>query len=84
MGIPGFHRRFRASGRVSAYLNVRQTGTVTAADPITVIHKPGHGVTIAAWSARRTPEHAEQLLSSGIDLPAPLRASARRLARRTR
>lgn len=84
MGIPGFHRQFRASGRVGAYLSVLQTGTVTATDPITVIHRLGHGVTIAAWSARRTPEHAEQLLSSGIDLAPPLRASARRLTRRTR
>lgn len=51
MGIPKFHRRFRASGRVGTYLKVLSTGSVRAGNRIVVVHRPDHGVTIRAASA---------------------------------
>ncbi len=51
MGIPRFHRRFRAAGRVGAYLGVLSTGSVRAGNRIVVVHRPDRGLTIGEASA---------------------------------
>ncbi len=39
-------RRFTEHGRPGAYLRVLQEGVLQAGDPIEVVHRPGHGVTM--------------------------------------
>jgi MOSC domain-containing protein YiiM len=46
MGIPKFHRRFWAAGRVGAYLKVLSTGSVQAGNRIIVVCRPDDGMTI--------------------------------------
>jgi MOSC domain-containing protein YiiM len=43
----GWLRTFTRAARPGAYLSVVSPGPVHAADPITVVHRPAHGVTIA-------------------------------------
>jgi MOSC domain-containing protein YiiM len=40
-------RRFADHGRTGAYLRVLQPGVLTAGDPVEVVHRPGHGVTVS-------------------------------------
>jgi MOSC domain-containing protein YiiM len=39
-------KRFTAVGRPGPYLRVVQEGVLTVGDPIEVVHRPGHGVTV--------------------------------------
>jgi MOSC domain-containing protein YiiM len=39
-------RRFTERGRTGAYLAVREPGTIAPGDPIAVVHRPGHGLTV--------------------------------------
>ncbi|MFI7575311.1 MOSC domain-containing protein [Micromonospora sp. NPDC049497] len=41
-------KRFTRENRPGAYLRVVEPGTVQAGDSVTVVHRPAHGVTIAA------------------------------------
>jgi MOSC domain-containing protein YiiM len=45
-----FQQRFAAAGRPGAYLRIVQQGSVEAGDPITVVHRPDHAVTVALVS----------------------------------
>jgi MOSC domain-containing protein YiiM len=47
IGEPHWVRRFTQHGAPGAYLRVLQTGYVSAGDPIDVLSRPDHGVTIA-------------------------------------
>jgi MOSC domain-containing protein YiiM len=49
MGDIGFPRRFTAAARPGAYLTVVSAGDVRAGDPIEVLERPGHGVSVALW-----------------------------------
>ncbi len=53
MGEPRWVKRFGAERRPGAYLRVVRPGDVRAGDPVTVLDRPAHGVTIAdsyhAW-----------------------------------
>jgi MOSC domain-containing protein YiiM len=40
-------RRFTEHGRPGPYLRVLQPGVLRAGDPIEVVHRPGHGVSVA-------------------------------------
>jgi MOSC domain-containing protein YiiM len=40
-------RRFTARERCGAYLRVLTEGRVSAGDPVRVVHRPGHGVTVS-------------------------------------
>jgi MOSC domain-containing protein YiiM len=44
---PGWLRTFTRAAIPGAYLRVVSPGQVRASDPITIVHRPGHGVTIA-------------------------------------
>ena len=46
MAIPGWLKTFTADGRPGAYLRVVVPGPVRAGDPIEVLDRPDHGVTI--------------------------------------
>jgi len=52
MGESGFDntawvKRFTAIGRPGPYLRVVQEGVLAAGDPVEVVHRPGHGVTVS-------------------------------------
>jgi MOSC domain-containing protein YiiM len=70
-------RRFAEHGRVGAYLRVLQPGVVAAGDAITVLHRPGHGITASFMfrALTREPELLPRLLE--VD---GLAAKARRKA----
>lgn len=45
MQQPRWVSRFAEAGRVGTYLRVVQMGSISAGDTVSVIHRPGHGVT---------------------------------------
>jgi MOSC domain-containing protein YiiM len=45
-GVPQLVKRFTARGASGAYLRVLETGDVGAGDPVEVVSRPGHGVTV--------------------------------------
>ncbi|WP_158867641.1 MOSC domain-containing protein [Leifsonia sp. AG29] len=49
MKEPHWVRRFTEANRTGAYLRVVKSGTLGAGDGVEVVHRPGHGVTIASW-----------------------------------
>jgi MOSC domain-containing protein YiiM len=46
MGSQQFPRRFAAAGRPGAYLRILADGEVAAGDPVQVVHRPTHGLTV--------------------------------------
>lgn len=46
MAEPRWVKRFAERGRTGAYLAVREPGTIRAGDPIEVVHRAGHGLTV--------------------------------------
>ncbi|MFC7405964.1 MOSC domain-containing protein [Georgenia alba] len=57
-------RRFSDHGRTGAYLRVLTPGEVAAGDPVTVMHRPPHEVTVSRWFTRRHPDDARALLAA--------------------
>jgi MOSC domain-containing protein YiiM len=53
-GVPDLIKRFIAAGRPGAYLAVLQSGQVQAGDPVVVVDRPGHGVTVGQLMAAST------------------------------
>lgn len=53
-GVPDLVKRFTAALRPGAYLAVEQPGYVQTGDPVTVLDRPGHGVTVADVMAALT------------------------------
>jgi MOSC domain-containing protein YiiM len=53
-GVPDLVKRFIAAGRPGAYLAVVQQGLVRAGDPVTLLDRPDHGVTVADLMAAST------------------------------
>lgn len=78
MGENGWIRRFTEAGRPGAYLRVLQPGPVEAGDPLKVVHRPPHGVsiTMAMFALTIKPELRHALLEAGDDLPVEMRESA--------
>jgi MOSC domain-containing protein YiiM len=58
MGSQRFPRRFAAAGRPGAYLRILAEGEVAAGDPVEVVHRPGHGLTVAEVSRIYHDDHA--------------------------
>ncbi len=46
MAEPRWVRRFADHGRTGAYLAVREAGVIEVDDPIDVVHRPRHGLTV--------------------------------------
>ncbi|SBN64226.1 MOSC domain-containing protein YiiM [Curtobacterium sp. 9128] len=57
-------KRFTEEGRPGAYFRVVKSGPVAAGDPITVVERPDHGVTIGDMFAGMTPDQARAVLAS--------------------
>ncbi|WP_210440165.1 MOSC domain-containing protein [Nocardioides xinjiangensis] len=49
MAEPRWMRRFAEHGRTGAYLAVREPGRIEPGDPVTVVHRPGHGLTVPMY-----------------------------------
>lgn len=64
MGIPGWIDRFTAMGAPGAYFRVLRAGDVRAGDPIAVVSRPSHGVTIGGWFSSKSPSDARALLDA--------------------
>jgi MOSC domain-containing protein YiiM len=58
MGSQRFPRRFAAAGRPGAYLRILAEGEVAAGDPVEVVHRPGHGLTVAEVARIYHDDHA--------------------------
>ncbi|MFH5823541.1 MOSC domain-containing protein [Georgenia sp. AZ-5] len=56
-------KRFTAHGRTGAYLRVLVGGFVAPGSEITVVHRPGHGVTVSRWFSANDPDDARALTS---------------------
>ncbi|MCJ1714776.1 MOSC domain-containing protein [Curtobacterium sp. VKM Ac-2922] len=86
MGIDQWVKRFAAEGRPGAYLRVLKSGPVAAGDPVVVVERPAHGVTIGELFAGLSPERAQAVLdeAGGRALaPKVLREVTKALARNT-
>ena len=86
LGQDGWVRRFTRRGRPGAYLRVLVPGEVRAGDPVTVTHRPGHGVTVAGWFPAQGVDDARTLLAAETDgqisMAAYLREHVARVAAR--
>jgi MOSC domain-containing protein YiiM len=58
MGSQRFPRRFAAAGRPGAYLRILEEGELAAGDPVEVVHRPGHGLTVAEVARIYHADHA--------------------------
>jgi MOSC domain-containing protein YiiM len=85
MGDEAFVRRFADGARPGAYLAIEEGGDLGAGDPVHLLHRPGHAVTVG--TVERAYHGAAHLLPSLVDvddLSATWRAWAlRRLAHRS-
>jgi MOSC domain-containing protein YiiM len=65
MGEQHWVRRFTAHGAPGAYCRVVTPGSVAAGDPVQLMHRPSHGVTIGdVFVPRRTePQRLRALLA---------------------
>ncbi len=75
----GWVKRFTQAARSGAYLRVIETGEIRAGDAITIVHRPGHDVSIGVVFRAVTlePELLPMLLAADA-LPAELRELARK------
>ena len=84
MGVSGYDatrwvKRFTAEGRPGPYLRVVETGEIRAGDPLHVVHRPDHDVTVGLMFRALTTERS--LLPRLLAAPALL-AEARQQAER--
>jgi len=80
MGDQRFVRRFAAALRPGAYLRILEEGELAAGDPVEVVHRPAHGLTVADVSRIYHTDHAEAArLLEVPELPATWREWAERL-----
>ena len=82
MGIPRWIKRFHREGRPGAYLKVLKTGTIGAGDPIEIIDRPAHEVTVGEVFGSPDPARMQRMLDSGTDLGDEMIALAQRVAAR--
>ncbi|WP_328419358.1 MOSC domain-containing protein [Micromonospora sp. NBC_00389] len=78
-GMPDLIRRFTVRATPGAYLRVLREGEVGAGDPVEVVERPAHGVTIGEVfrATSLEPELLPRLLDAE-DLPVAIRKKARR------
>jgi MOSC domain-containing protein YiiM len=82
MQEPRWVKRFHQAGRPGAYLQVLRDGTIGAGDPIEIVSRPDHEVTVAEMFGAQDPAKMRQLLDSGVDLMEELREIAQRVVTR--
>jgi MOSC domain-containing protein YiiM len=70
LGERRWQRRFTERGAPGAYLRVLEPGSLQAGDPVTVEHRPAHGVTVGVAFRALTlePELLPRLLTARDDL----------------
>ncbi|MEU1886922.1 MOSC domain-containing protein [Micromonospora sp. WMMD987] len=78
-GVPDLIRRFTVEGRPGAYLRVLRAGALEAGDPVEVVDRPAHGVTVGEVFRAMSlePELLPRLLTVD-ELPEPTMAKVRR------
>ncbi|ROP60854.1 MOSC domain-containing protein YiiM [Curtobacterium sp. PhB130] len=64
IGVDKWVKRFTEEGRPGAYFRVLKSGPVAAGDPIEVLSRPEHGVTIGDVFAGLTPAQAQAVLDA--------------------
>ncbi|QFR02926.1 MOSC domain-containing protein [Streptomyces phaeolivaceus] len=80
LGEPGWVKRFTQQGAPGAYLRVIRAGEIRAGDPIEIVHRPDHDITVAL-SFRATMNQRSllpRLLEAGEALHPELREIARK------
>lgn len=79
MAEPGWLKRFTADERPGAYLRVLTPGVICGGDPIEIVHRPGHEVTVAMSFRALMTERAllPRLLAASDDLPEDIARAAR-------
>ncbi|MFD5589371.1 MOSC domain-containing protein [Streptomyces sp. NPDC127063] len=84
LGEQGWVRRFTHRGAPGAYLRVIEPGEIRAGDPIEVVHRPEHGVTVAVQFRAVTTERELllRLLAAGEALHPDALAAARKYVER--
>ncbi|MFE1342506.1 MOSC domain-containing protein [Streptomyces sp. NPDC058733] len=84
LGEQGWVRRFTHRGAPGAYLRVIEPGEIRAGDPIEVVHRPEHGVTVAVQFRAVTTEREllPRLLAAGEALHPDALAAAREYVER--
>ncbi|MFF1485685.1 MOSC domain-containing protein [Streptomyces sp. NPDC058319] len=82
LGEKGWVRRFTQKGAPGAYLRVLEPGEIRRGDPVRIVHRPDHDVTVALQFRASTTERAllPRLLAAGAALHPESLASARRYA----
>jgi MOSC domain-containing protein YiiM len=77
-------KRFTHKGAPGAYLRVIEPGEIRVGDPVTVVHRPGHDVTVALQFRVMTTERhlLPHLLPAGDALHPESAAAAREYARK--
>jgi MOSC domain-containing protein YiiM len=80
VGEKGWVKLFTADARPGTYLRVLHPGTIQAGDPITVLHRPDHDVTVSLYFRSQLTERdlLPRLLAAGDDLPAGTRKDVER------
>lgn len=75
---PGWLKTFTLAAIPGSYLRVLTPGHVSAGDPIAVIHRPAHDVTVALVfrALTREPELLPRILAAADDLPDETRLAA--------
>ncbi|WP_242583733.1 MOSC domain-containing protein [Streptomyces sp. MST-110588] len=83
LGEPGWVRHFTRAAAPGAYLRVIEPGEIRPQDPIEILHRPAHDVTIALMFRALTTERAllPRLLEAGPALHPEARASALKYVR---
>ncbi|WP_171169820.1 MOSC domain-containing protein [Streptomyces sp. I05A-00742] len=82
LGEAGWIRRFTQDAAPGAYLRVLEPGEVRAGDPVTVVHRPGHEVSVSFAFRAQTTERPllPRVLAAGEGLHPEVRRRAERYA----
>ncbi|MEU6479607.1 MOSC domain-containing protein [Streptomyces sp. NPDC047017] len=82
LGEKGWVKRFTLRGAPGAYLRVIEPGEVRPGDPVEIVHRPDHDVTVALQFRASTTERSllPRLLAAGTALHPESLAAARKYA----
>ncbi|MFF6993732.1 MOSC domain-containing protein [Streptomyces sp. NPDC008313] len=80
LGEHGWVKRFTREGAPGAYLRVIQPGEIRTGDPIEIVHRPGHDITVSLQFRAVTTEREllPRILAAGDALPREERDLARK------